>query len=117
MNYKQVILVRGDLEMSRGKTCAQVAHASLGSAENASKSKPDWYKSWKAEGQKKVVVKVASEWEMKEFFAAAKELTIPCYLVEDAGLTELEPGTVTALSIGPAPNGMVDGITGKLKLL
>lgn len=114
MDYKQVITVRADLKMSRGKTCAQVAHASLGAAEKASK---DWYKAWKREGQKKVVVKVANEKEMHELYEKAKKARLPCYLVQDAGLTELEPGTVTALAIGPAPNEIIDKITGSLKLL
>lgn len=114
MDYKQVIVVRADLKMSRGKSCAQVAHASLSSAEKAAN---EWYKAWKREGQKKVVVKAANEKELHEFYEMAKKAKLPCYLVQDAGLTELEPGTTTALGIGPAPSELIDKITGKLKLL
>lgn len=114
MDYKQVIIVRADLKMSRGKTCVQAAHAALGAAEKASK---DWYEVWKREGQKKVVVKAANEKEMYELYETAKKAKLPCYLVQDAGLTELEPGTTTALAMGPAPNESIDKITGKLKLL
>lgn len=116
MDCKQVIAVRADLKMSKGKTCVQVAHASLSAAEKASKYE-DWYEVWKREGQKKVVVKVANEKELHELYETAKKAKLPCYLVQDAGLTELEPGTTTALGIGPAPDESIERITGKLKLL
>ena len=117
MEYKQVIVVRGDLNMGRGKTCAQVAHASLSSAEKAMNSEKEWYEAWKREGQKKVVVKVQSERDLFELYEMAKGQGLPCYIVNDAGLTELPPGTTTALGIGPAPNELVDKLTGDLKLL
>jgi PTH2 family peptidyl-tRNA hydrolase len=117
MEYKQVIVVRSDLKMGRGKTCAQVAHASLSSAEKAMKSEKDWYEAWRREGQKKVVVKVQSERGLFELYEMAKGQRLPCYIVNDAGLTELPPGTTSALGIGPAPNEVVDKITGDLKLL
>jgi PTH2 family peptidyl-tRNA hydrolase len=117
MNYKQVIMVRTDLKMGRGKACAQVAHASLGSAEVANKVAPKWLKAWKMEGQKKVVLKVTGEEEILAFYDRAKKAGLPCYLVKDAGLTELPPGTMTTLGIGPAPNEQVDKITGELRLL
>ncbi len=117
MEYKQVIVVRMDLKMSVGKTSAQVAHASLGSAEKAMEGARDWYGAWKLEGQKKVVVKVDDERRLWELYETAKGARLPCYLVKDAGLTELPPGTTTTLGIGPAPNEKVDRITGELKLL
>lgn len=117
MIYKQVILVRTDLTMGRGKACAQVAHASLGSAESARKAAPKWLNAWKEEGQKKVVLKVAGAEEMLDYYDRAKKAGLPCYLVSDAGLTELPPGTMTTLGIGPAPEELVDKITGDLKLL
>ncbi|MEE8167943.1 MAG: peptidyl-tRNA hydrolase Pth2 [Candidatus Hydrothermarchaeales archaeon] len=117
MEYKQVIVVRGDLKMSRGKTCAQVAHASLGSAEKVQEFRKEWRAAWKREGQRKVVVKVEDEKTLFELLHQSKEAGIPCYLVEDAGLTELEPGTTTTLGIGPAPGEIIDRITGDLELL
>jgi PTH2 family peptidyl-tRNA hydrolase len=115
--YKQVIVVRTDLDMSRGKIAAQVAHASLGSAEKARQYWREWYDAWWREGQKKVVVKVEGERELYELYELAKEVGLPCYIVNDAGLTELPPGTTTTLGIGPAPNEKMDGVTGHLKLL
>lgn len=112
-----MIVVRSDLSMSTGKTCAQVAHASLSSAEEAIDVKKEWYEAWKKEGQRKVVVKVEDMEAIVEIFETAKKAELPCYLVKDAGLTELEPGTITALGIGPAPSNLLDKITGGLELL
>ena len=115
--FKQTIAVRTDLKMGKGKMCAQVAHASLGAALEAMRRKPSWFEEWMREGQKKVVLKVSSERELFEVFEKAKALGLPTFLVRDAGLTQLEPGTPTAVAVGPAPEEEVDKVTGKLKLL
>jgi PTH2 family peptidyl-tRNA hydrolase len=117
MEFKQVIVVRSDLKMSPGKTCAQVAHASHSAAWAAKKADKSWYDSWWAEGQKKVVVKVAGEEEIIQLSRDAHANNLPCYIVNDAGLTELSPGTTTALGVGPGPNEIIDKVTGQLKLL
>ncbi len=116
-SMKQVIAVRTDLGMGKGKLAAQVAHASLGAAEEAMGRRAEWYERWKSEGQLKVVVKVAGEDELRELLKQAKKQHIPATLIEDRGLTQVEPGTVTCVGIGPAPSDQVDRITGKLKLL
>ncbi len=115
--YKQVIVVRSDLKMSPGKLSVQVAHGSVGSADKARKEHRRWFSAWLAEGQKKVVVKVEGEEELHEMQAKAASEDLPNSLVQDAGLTELPPGTVTALAIGPAPNEIVDMITRNLPLV
>ena len=109
--------MRADLGMGKGKLAAQAAHASLSAAEIASTSRRSWYEDWKFEGQKKVVLKVSSESELDDLYKLAKHAKLPASLIEDRGLTQVEPGTVTCLGIGPAPDGEIDGITGKLKLL
>ena len=114
--YKQVIIVRADLKMSPGKLAVQVAHGSIAAAERARSERKDWLKGWLAEGQKKVVVK-SDEDGLHELRDHATELGLPNDLIQDAGLTELPPGTTTVLAIGPAPNEVVDRITRKLPLL
>jgi len=111
--YKQVIIIRNDLGMTTGKKCVQCCHASLGAYKKASKS---IIKKWESEGQKKVVLEVNSKKELLNLFERAKKEKIPCFLVEDAGLTELKPGTVTALGIGPEDEKKLDKISGSLKL-
>jgi PTH2 family peptidyl-tRNA hydrolase len=69
------------------------------------------------EGQKKVAVKVADEKELGDLEEGADQLGLPHALIVDRGLTEVPEGTITCLGIGPAPSGMIDRLTGKLKLL
>ena len=112
--YKQCIVVRSDLKLSKGKLAVQVAHASLLSYEKASE---DARNAWKRQGQKKVVLKVETLEELLELAAEAENAGLPHALVQDAGLTEIPAGTVTALGIGPAPSAEIDRLTGRLKLL
>jgi len=115
--YKQVIVFRADLGMSRGKIAAQAGHAAVSAAEEARKHFSEWWRAWLKEGQCKIAVKVGSEQELLELEQKAKELELPCALIYDRGLTELPPNTLTCLGIGPAPSEKVDKITGKLALL
>ena len=103
--------------MGKGKVAAQVAHASLAAAEGAMHRKGGWYEAWKDGGQAKIVLKVASEPDLREVFRKAKAAGLPASLIEDRGLTQIEPGSATCVGIGPAPDADVDAITGKLKLL
>lgn len=112
--YKQMIIVRNDLGMSAGKKCAQSCHACLGSYRKTDKKIKQ---EWKNQGEKKVVVEINSKKELLDLFEDAKKEKIPCYLVQDAGLTELEPGTITALGIGPEKENKIDKLTINLKLL
>ena len=111
---KQVIVVRSDLDMGKGKIAAQAAHASLSAYQHAN---PEARKEWEQHGQTKVVAKAGSESELKELYQLAKAAKLPAALITDAGRTQIEPGTVTALAIGHAADEKVDKITGKLKLL
>jgi len=115
--YKQVVVMRTDLKMSRGKIAAQAGHAAVSAAEEARKNFSDWWKAWIEEGQCKIAVRAKSEQELLKLQRKAKELKLPSALIIDRGLTELPPDTITCLGIGPAPSGQIDEITGKLHLL
>lgn len=114
MSLKQVILVRADLEMSKGKTAAQVSHASV---ECLLRSHKDDISKWRGEGMKKVVLKVASLDELKQHHMKAQDAGLIACFISDAGRTELMPGTITCMGIGPADEEKIDRITGHLKPL
>jgi PTH2 family peptidyl-tRNA hydrolase len=115
--YKQVIVVRSDLEMSVGKIASQVGHAAVTAAELARKEFNDWWKAWFDGGQCKIVVKVNSELELLSLMDEARALNLPTALIQDRGLTEVPAGTITCLGIGPGPAELVDKVTEKLPLL
>jgi PTH2 family peptidyl-tRNA hydrolase len=115
--YKQVIVVRSDLKMSKGKTAVQVAHGSVTAADRVRKTNPEIWKAWFSEGQKKVAVKVDSEDEIMRLQRVASFNDITSAMIRDAGMTELPPGTTTVIGIGPADSVKVDKVTGDLKLL
>ncbi|MDI6730289.1 MAG: peptidyl-tRNA hydrolase Pth2 [Candidatus Altarchaeum sp.] len=109
---KQIIVVRNDLKLSKGKLAAQVAHAAISAAE-ISKFK----KQWLAEGQKKVVVKCESLDVLLEIYERSKKSSIATSLIQDAGMTEIPPETITCIGIGPDEEEKIDKITKNLKLL
>jgi PTH2 family peptidyl-tRNA hydrolase len=115
--YKQVIVFRSDLKLGKGKIAAQAGHAAVSAAEEARKRRRAWWEAWLFEGQRKIAVKVKDEKELGELEAQAEDLGLPNALIVDRGLTQVPEGTVTCLGIGPAPAGLVDKLTGKLKLL
>ena len=115
--YKQVIVIRRDLKMGKGKIAVQACHASIDAFIRAQRECPEIVDKWLREGQKKVVVKVDSEEELIEIFRDASLEGLPCSLIRDAGRTQLTPGTYTAVAIGPERDERIDKITGGLKLL
>ena len=115
--YKQVLVFRKDLQMSKGKIAAQAGHAAVSAAQDAFVHHKKWWEAWLFEGQRKIAVKVQNEKELGELEKAADELGLPHALIVDRGLTEIPEGTVTCLGIGPAPAERIDRLTGKLQLL
>ena len=113
---KQVIIIRADLDMGKGKTIAQGAHASVLGYMEAERANKAIAKEWLDSGQKKIVLKLPDEESIKKMYEAFKFKKVPCALVNDAGLTQLPPGTITALGIGPWKSDEIDIFTSKLKL-
>lgn len=114
MPFKQVILVRQDLKLPKGKLAVQVGHASV---DALLKSNKDYINQWRSEGMKKVVLKVADEKELLKFKDMAEDNGLVAALIIDAGKTVVEPGTITCLGIGPDKEERIDKLTGKLKMV
>lgn len=112
--YKQAIIVRTDLKLSKGKLATQVAHASV---ESVHKSTPNTIKEWRKEGMKKLVFKITNLEELYQLKSEAELNNLVTATIKDAGHTEVKPGTTTCLAIGPANEQEIDKVTGKLKLL
>lgn len=117
MEFKQCIVIRDDLKLSAGKLAVQVAHAAVMALERAEKSDKSMVSAWKAEGQKKVVLRVPGVQDLFRLREDAERAGLPSAIVADAGLTEIPPGTITALGIGPALSKQMDKVTGKLRLV
>lgn len=113
MQLKQVIVLNNDIEISTGKKISQACHASLKAYKKTSEEEKA---AWCSEGSKKIVLE-ADKRQVQQRFEDAKALQIPAALITDAGLTEVEPGTVTALALGPAEEDKIDNVTGNLQLV
>ena len=112
--WKQCLVIRGDIRMSCGKISAQAAHAAVAAFQRCDRETRE---RWLSEGQKKVVLKVKDERTLLELKTIADARGIAAALIQDAGLTEIPPGTTTALGLGPARTEEMDRITADLPLL
>lgn len=110
---KQAIVIRTDLGLSAGKAAAQAAHASLWAANRATEQHRS---QWEDELATKIVLSVDSEADLRDLADHARDANIPTAVVNDAGRTEVDAGTTTALAVGPAAKPEVDAITGNLAL-
>lgn len=116
---KMVIVVRSDIPMGKGKVAAQCAHAALECYRQTLNDKKSEriFHSWLQDGQPKIVLKIPSEDELKTLAINARYAGLITALIRDAGRTQLTPGTITVLGIGPAPKTVVSNLTANLKLL
>ena len=123
-NIKQVILIRKDLNMSAGKVAVQVAHASMEVFFNkleytslyANISLGDEDYRWHQEGKTKILKEVKNESQLLSAYEKAKETGLPCSLITDLGLTELEGENTTCVAIGPASFDEIQKITKRFRL-
>ena len=111
---KQVMVVRTDLKMGKGKIAAQCCHGSIGVYKKTDSSK---IKKWENEAYAKVICKVKTLDELLELKRQADEKGISTYLVVDAGRTQIPTSSVTVLALGPDEDEIIDEVTGDLKLL
>ena len=124
---KQVILIRKDLKMRRGKEIAQGSHASMQflvtqivnqkftDSTQIPVSLSEVELAWLNKGMAKVCLRVNSKEELLQYHEKAKTAGLKSYLIQDSGRTEFagQP-TYTACAIGPAEVDSIDAITGDL---
>ena len=116
--YKMVIVVRTDLNMSLGKVSAQVGHAVLGAYKLSLQNDLTKTNNWENfSGQAKIVLGVSNKEELFDVQNKAREAGLVTCLIHDAGRTQVAPNTPTCCAIGPDLVENIDKITGKLKLL
>lgn len=121
---KQMIVMRTDLGMRRGKQIAQGAHASLSfltrKIQNTngkvkfSRAEEEWVEGSFA----KVCVRVDTEEQLLEIYQKAKDAMLEVHMITDSGKTEFHGvPTRTCLAIGPDYAHNIDAVTGQLQLL
>lgn len=101
---------------------AQCSHATLACYKALARSAPDsaerkLLQRWEKRGQAKIAVQVKSEAELMDLRWKALDAGLTAEVIQDAGRTQIDPGSLTVLGVGPAPKSAVDKITGHLKLL
>ncbi|KZM20931.1 aminoacyl-tRNA hydrolase [Ascochyta rabiei] len=116
---KMVLVVRTDLGMTKGKIGAQCGHATLACYKQFLRHAPNstLLQRWERMGQAKVALQVKGEEELEILQAQAVSLGLVAHIIHDAGRTQIASGSATVLGIGPAPKGVIDQVTGHLKLL
>lgn len=123
--FKQILVLRKDLNMRKGKMIAQGAHASLAAilahsqeGEEPSLIKDTRVQAWLSGKFTKIAVSVDSEAELLAVHDLAQKNGFLCSLIQDSGLTEFNGvPTYTAVAVGPALAEDLHPITGHLKLL
>lgn len=125
-NIKQVIVMRHDLKMRRGKQIAQGAHASMAFLTRRLQSSPSISlndfspsaRTWISGSFAKVCVRCNSEEELMAIHDKAMEMGLEVHLITDSGRTEFHgKPTRTCLAIGPDDASKIDQVTGHLELL
>lgn len=108
--------IRNDLKMQKGKVAAQCGHAAVAAYAKGLTVAPKMVKRWMTYGGTKITLKLDSEEDLLKLEKAAKKLNLITSVVRDAGQTQVAPGSRTVIAIGPAPQTMLNKVTGHLKL-
>lgn len=111
--YKQAIILTEETEMTKGKMIAQACHASIQAYNQANEEQQN---QWLETGQKKIILNKGDN-KLEELHQQAKRNQLPTSLIQDAGKTQLKPGTKTAVAIGPEKENKINQITGNLGLI
>jgi PTH2 family peptidyl-tRNA hydrolase len=123
---KQVIVMRHDLKMRRGKQIAQGAHAAMSFLcrrlqQHTSISLADFteaQRTWLTGAFAKICCRVNSESELLDIYDKSLASRLEVHLITDSGKTEFHGElTRTYLAIGPDVAEKIDAITGHLELL
>ena len=128
MNVKQVIVIRKELSMRKGKIGAQSAHASMkvlfdsmtvnGDKWTMNVPQGSYLKEWLSGGFTKICLACNSEEELDALYTKAKSLGLPVAMIVDSGKTEFNNvPTKTCIAIGPHSSDKIDKVTGNLKLM
>lgn len=117
---KQVIIIRRDLNLRRGKEIAQGAHASIAFLTEALFNNinyvDDTVREWLESGETKICLQIRGEAEIYQLYKKAKDRGLRAHLIRDLAKTELKKPTYTALAIGPNKAKEIDPLTHTLKL-
>ena len=127
LKVKQVILIRKDLKMRRGKEIAQGSHASIAFLTTALRDQPGGdpaslrvsldsaSRQWVALGMTKICLRVDSAEQLISCHEAALAAGLKSHLIRDSGRTEFAGvPTLTACAIGPDDAARIDSVTGEL---
>ena len=114
---KMVLAVRMDLKMGKGKIAAQCGHAAVHAYKDVKLNHPKLRQAWERQGSRKIAVKINDEDELMTLYTVARSLGLVARFIQDAGRTQIAPGSKTVLAVGPGPEELVNRVTGHLKLL
>ncbi|PIN79477.1 aminoacyl-tRNA hydrolase [Candidatus Woesearchaeota archaeon CG10_big_fil_rev_8_21_14_0_10_34_8] len=112
--YKQVVIVRQDLKMEKGKLAAQCSHGAVECSLSSDKKKIDL---WRESHMKKIVLKVPNLQALLLYKKKAEKAGLQTALIKDAGRTFFSKPTITCLAIGPDKESKIDEVTGDLQML
>jgi PTH2 family peptidyl-tRNA hydrolase len=112
-----VLVTRNDLNLSSGKLAAQCSHATAECILKAKLQSPQILDKYLKSGARKIVCSTTNVDTLKRIYGEAKDAGLICYMVRDAGHTEIPAGTVTVVGIGPGMRNSIDKITSSLPLV